>query len=729
MHSKWVRLLLLFVILMQFTVPAHAAEPDEYTIFISGFTAFQNQDYKTTVDKMSFFLKEYPSTPMRDMALFWLARAHYRLGNRQEAARYMAQFLRENPDTPLRSSVEDELVALAAGYEKGGAIAVPAEKSPQAPVVAAKPLDVAAPAPAKAAPAGVAVPEKKIEPPVVVAGNGIRHKPGKSVKSKKHDPATSMREKAVSEYRQVMERYPGTKEAEVARDRLRALAAGKASAATESVRAGSQGKPDKSAQVVTLEVGQYASLELIVPPHASSYEVGERVFIPFEVVNRGNDGDVFQLQSGFPAEFSPSFAASSRPDVQITATPRLNSGDKFKGMLNLTIPVTYVDGRKSVYPLRAVSGFDGDVSASRDVSLVSMAPLLRMVLKPDKDQVRPGETVTYRIAMMNLGSAPARGVAFSVAYPPQYEPVEPSANGFRGEGKSVLAADGIGIGSGERKEFSLAFRLKEDTLAGQELFCRAELVNRKLQSREAFLSSVATVGKVSGVSARTASERLTVLPGQRAVIPFTVTNTGNVRESYSLKAVVPSGARFAFLRGVGDSTRGSDKPVSGTIGPLAPREEIAMNLEVYAPVDAADGTEAAIQVAVVPEGDQSAPSTFPVRLRFSRPVVELEMAAKGGRLKPGEISHLVVGVVNRGSAAARDLEVRSVLPERLDVVASEPQPEGTRDGARVWKLSELGPGEKRSIVLSFRVRTDVAAGTNLRIENSVRYGDLQGNSY
>jgi len=707
MHTQGVRFALLLVILLHCSIPGHAAEPDEYTVFISGFTAFQNQDYKTAVEKMSFFLKEYPATPVRDMALFWLARAHFRLGNRHDAARCIAQFFRENPDTPLRSSVEDELAALAVGYEKDEIVAATAEKPRQAPVPAVTPFSVAAPASPVPRVIG-AVPDKKGEPPTVTAGDGKRRKP---------------------EFRQVKERYAGIGAAEVTEERLKVLSGEKAAAAKEPARPGSSGKPEKGLHVVTLEVEQSASVELNVPPHPEKYKVGARVSIPFELTNRGNGGDGFRLETGFPGEFAPLFASAVKPEEPITVTPPLTAGEKFRGVLILSIPEAHVDGRKSVFPVKAVSKFDRDVSVSREVSLVSLAPLLRMVLKPDKEQVRPGETVSYRIALLNLGSAAAEGVSFSVTCPSQYEPVESSSHGFRGGEKSVLVSGETAVGPGESREFSLAFRLKDEALAGQELFCRAELINRKPRFRETFLSPAAVVEKVNGVSARTGSDRLTVLPGQRAVIPFTVTNTGNVRESFSLKASAPSGVRYAFFRSGDDASPQSDEPVSGVIGPLAPQEETTVKLEVFAPSDAADGTEAPIEVAVEPEGDREAPASLSARLRFSRPVVELETTGKGGRLKPGEISQLVLGIVNHGSAAARDLEVRSMLPDRLEVVASDPPFDGSQSGERVWRLAELGPGEKRGIVLLFRIKTDVAAGTNLRIENLVRYRDSQGNSY
>ena len=696
MLARWVRFVLALIILVQFSFPAPAAETDEYTVFISGFTAFQNQDYKTAAEKMSLFLKEYPGNPMGDMALFWLARAHFRLGNRQDAARCMARFLRENPDTPLKSAVEDDLLTLARSFEKG--VPSDAPKSGRRESVAER--------------AAPSIPDDR--------GRESR---------RAEKPMSSPREKAVAEYREIMERYPGTRAAVAAEERLKGLgeagAVGKAPDGRKSMTDGVGG----GRQVLTLEVGQSAAAEFNLTPHAPGGEVGRRISIPFEVINRGNGADSFLLESGFGPEFNPAFASAAKPDVTITATPQLASGERFKGVLLLTIPPADIDGRKNTAAVRVASRFDHDVTLSKDVSILSMAPFVRMVMKPEKERVRPGETVSYRIAILNVGSAPARCVSFTISYPPQYEPVESAPVGFRRESKSVMVSDEVSIGSGERKEYILAFRVKGDALAGQELFCRAEMMNRELKTSETFLSAPAVVERVSGVTARAAMERITLLPGQKAVLPLTVTNAGNVRESIVLKPAVPSGIRYAFYRSGGEVSRQTDETVSDSIGPLSPGEEVSLKLEITAPADGADGSESTVTVAFEPEGDRKNPAAIAIRLNISRPVVEIHMVGRGERLKPGELSHVLLHVVNRGSATARDLEIRGILPDGLEVVAADPSFVVGPKGERLWRLADLGPGEKRTIDLAFRVRPDVAAGTSLRIENLVGYKDQQGNSY
>ncbi|MGB9080623.1 MAG: tetratricopeptide repeat protein, partial [Desulfuromonadaceae bacterium] len=114
------RLLVILIILSSLIAPpAFCQETEDSQIFIAGFNAYQQKDYASSIKKMNEVLQKYPDTPLRDMALFWLARSYFKAGNQQEAARYLSQFSKEYPDNSLKNTVEDELLSLTARYEKG----------------------------------------------------------------------------------------------------------------------------------------------------------------------------------------------------------------------------------------------------------------------------------------------------------------------------------------------------------------------------------------------------------------------------------------------------------------------------------------------------------------------------------------------------------------------------------------------------------------------------------
>ena len=667
------------VILSLLATPAFAVEYQDSQIFISGFNAYQSKDYQGAIDKMSQVLQKYPDTPLRDMAIFWLARAHFKAGHRKEAAQYMAQFFHDYPDSPLKSTVEPELAKLAVAYAKGEPIqpavsvaeekAVPekaatekaaaekaaaekaaaeraeadrlaaekaaaekaaaekqttekaaaeavttekataekaaadkaweervaaekaaaekaearkstaeklatekaaakAEKAAARKATAEKLATEKAAAKAEKAAARKAAAEKlaaekaekaaarkaaaeelaaekaaaKAEKVAARKAATERLATEKAAAPRRTGSAATLRDKAIAGYKAVIDRYPGSHAASIASARLKEL--GIFYLPPGSRAAGASGG---NAQIMTLEVEQFADFALTMQPEAQNYATGSRFSIPFEVVNRGNGPDGFSLESGFPSEFDVRFASSATPDILITATPQLVPGEAFKGVLTGIIPRSGIDGQKSVFPIKVVSQFARELSQSREISLAASAPLLRAVIKPDKGTVLPGEKVVYHIALLNAGSAAASSVTFRLDYSPLYEPVEPLPSGFRQGAKGVLVIDGQRINSGESREFTVTFQLKEDAPARQELILRGDVINSELDRKESFLSAATVVQAVSGVAARANTEKVVVIPGQTMTIPIVVTNTGNMRESFRVSADLPVGVTCRYF--------------------------------------------------------------------------------------------------------------------------------------------------------------------------------------
>jgi uncharacterized repeat protein (TIGR01451 family) len=396
----------------------------------------------------------------------------------------------------------------------------------------------------------------------------------------------------------------------------------------------------------------------------------------------------------------------------------------------ITIPAGCIDGQRIMYPVKATSRTFTEAAQSREIRVVAAAPPLRAVVKADRTQLLPGERLTYRVSILNVGSTAAQDVSFRLSFPPQLEPLDAVAAGFRQELKASLAIDGLQIRSGESKEFSLAFQLKDDSLAGQELLTRGELVDNRLKTSAAFVSNGAVVQQKHGLTARASTERQLVIPGQTVTVPFVVANTGNVRERFKvlLSAKGPRGSVVLFQDLNRDGVRQASEPIVSEIGPLAPREEAGIGMEIVTARDAVDGSEEAAQISFVSEGDPSKTTTVGTRLLYSRPVLQLAMAGRDGRLKPGEVSSFDLTISNRGSNLARVVELQSILPEQLELVAADPLTTGTA-APLTWRFKELGAGEKRTVKVSFRVRPGTGMGTSLQVKNVLSYEDQLGNRY
>ncbi|MCM0080022.1 tetratricopeptide repeat protein [Geomonas sp. Red32] len=818
-------------------------------MFITGFNAYQRKDYKSAVQTMSSLLKKYPETPLKDMAIFWLARANYRAGNKNEAAKYMAQFFRDYPDNPLKGTVEEELVQLAENYgagQKPAAGAAVAQKAPAETVASEKVVPEQAGAEESAATEKAAADKlaaeklaaeklaaeklaadkaaaeraatakaaaEKAEADRLAAEKAAAEKMAaeraaaermaaeKSAQDKAaaekaaaekaaaervaqekasaeraaaekaaadraaaerlaaekaaaeklaaekalaekaaadkaaaekaaaergaEQEKIAMRNKAIDAYKGVVDKFPGSAAAANATAKLRQLGieypAPKQMAAT---------RPAETSQVFNLEVAQYANLDVRVGPVPETEEAGKQFIIPIDVVNTGNGNDSFYLESGFPRDFDFHFAAPGTPDIPINTTPTLANGEKFRMVAVGTIPRSNIDGQRNTYPIKIVSSFAHEASQSREIELATSAPLLRAVVKTDKPKLVPGEKVSYRISLLNIGTAPARGVTMRVNYPPQYEPVGAVASGFKQESKAALVLDSVQLKSGESKDFNLAFQLKDEALADQELFLRADVINNDLEKRDSFVSATSVVQKVSGVAVRTTAGKLVVIPGQVVAVPLIVTNTGNSREVFAIKANVGGGATYTFFDDLNrDGKRQANEPIINHVGPLSPKEEAYVVLEIATPASANDGQVASASVSFEPENAPERVASTDVQLTFSRPILELSMAAKGGRLKPGEVSSLDLNCVNRGTNMAKQVTLESVLPNQLELVAADPAFTRADNGVYSWRFDELGAGETRSIKVTYRVKPGTAVGTNMQLKNLLNYQDQIGNRY
>jgi uncharacterized membrane protein len=755
---KSVAVLLLVSVLLP--VPAFSLDSEDSQIFISGFNAYQKKDYQAAIHNMSDLLQKYPDTPLKDMAIFWLARAHYKAGNEQEAAKYMAQFFHDYPDSPLKGTVEEGLVSLADKYGKGEVpaskvVTAPAAAQPAAADKAAADKAAADKAAADKAAADKAAADKaaadkaaadkaaankaaadkaaadkaaadKAAADKAAADKAAADKAAAVRDRQMQQEKEALREKAIAAYKTVIDKFPGTAAASSASAKLHQLGI-EYPVQRETVPATSQ---SEVSQVFTLEVAQYADLQVNVGPSSETQEVGRSFSIPFDVINTGNGSDSFYLESGFPAEYNFHFASASTPDVPINSTPTLAVGEKFRVVAVGVIPRSNIDGQKNSYPIKIVSAFAREASQSRELVLVSSSPLLRALVKTDKATLLPGEKITYRISLLNIGTAPARGVTMRVNYPPQYEPAGSLPSGFKQENKASLVLDGLQLKSGETRDVNLTFQLKDEALAEQELFLRADVINNDLEKKESFVSATSVVQRVSGIAARTTADKIVVIPGEVVSVPVIVTNTGNVREGFAIRATVPAAASYTFFEDRNrDGKRQPNEPIINHVGPLSPKEEAYVVLEIATPASATDGAVAPAMVFFEPENAADRSASVSLQLTYSRPIIELAMAAKGGRLKPGEVSSLELNCVNRGSNLAKLVTVQSVLPPQLELVAADPSYSKADNGVYAWRFDELGAGEKRNIKVTYRVKPGIAVGTNVQMKNLLSYQDLLGNRY
>ena len=178
-----------------------------------------------------------------------------------------------------------------------------------------------------------------------------------------------------------------------------------------------------------------------------------------------------------------------------------------------------------------------------------------------------------------------------------------------------------------------------------------------------------------------------------------------------------------------DGIRQANEPAISEIGPLAAKEEASVVIEMQTLRNVADGSEESVQISFSSEADSLRSFAGITRLIYSRPVLQMVMSGRDGKLKPGEVASFDLTITNRGSNIARIVELISAWPEQLELVAADPVTSSVNNGTIVWKFKELGAGEKRNIKVSFRVKLGTGMGTNIQVKNILTYEDQIGNRY
>jgi uncharacterized repeat protein (TIGR01451 family) len=164
----------------------------------------------------------------------------------------------------------------------------------------------------------------------------------------------------------------------------------------------------------------------------------------------------------------------------------------FKGSIMFRMPPDKVDGHKTAISLRAVLGKYPLAVQTRAAQIITAAPLVRVIARPEKQMLAPGEQTRYHVTVLNAGSLPARGLDVRVLLPAQIEFMGGDGSGRRESGGGVLFKVDT-LDSGKLADFTMEVRIREDSLIGQELRSKVEVVHTRLQTKEIFMSSVAVV--------------------------------------------------------------------------------------------------------------------------------------------------------------------------------------------------------------------------------------------
>lgn len=405
---------------------AAAAEVDDSSLFVDAYNAYQKKDYLLAIEKINQLTQVFPDTPLKDVSLLLLARAGLKSGDNQLAAKAVSQFSTEFAGSPLRSSIEEELISLATRLQKG-------EKLPENQALRA---------------AAVKVRNEQLALEKAAAERRERERLAR-IKAEQERIA---REKVEAERKE--------------RERIAAEKAAK-----EALLAGT---------VVTLEKDQVIA-------------AGQNGRLSFVVRNRSKQGEEYLLEPEAPPEYGATLAGEATPNQAVTRVT-VPAGATYRGVLAFRVPADRIDGDRRDIALKVTSARFTDIGVTQKVLIVTSAPLIRVVARPAQPKALPGEQIRYRIAVLNVGSAKAEGLAVRALLPAQVDFLDAGTATVRNDSPNVVDFKiENGLETGTLAEFQVNLRLRNDSRPGQEIRCQVEVVNAQLQRKEIFTSNPVTV--------------------------------------------------------------------------------------------------------------------------------------------------------------------------------------------------------------------------------------------
>jgi uncharacterized repeat protein (TIGR01451 family) len=214
--------------------------------------------------------------------------------------------------------------------------------------------------------------------------------------------------------------------------------------------------------------------------------------IPFEVANLGPSDEDFLLETSAPSEYETTLAVAGKSDDKL-ARVTIGTATPLKGSILFRMPSDKIDGQKTTVSLRAVSEKYHHVVQARETQIITAAPLVRIVAKPEKQKLAPGEQTRYRVTVINAGTLPAREVTVRVLLPAQLELLEDSGQPYLREAADRIVFKVDLLETGKLAEFNMDVKVSENSLIGQELRSRIEVVNNQLQTKELFTSAPVVV--------------------------------------------------------------------------------------------------------------------------------------------------------------------------------------------------------------------------------------------
>jgi uncharacterized repeat protein (TIGR01451 family) len=748
--------------------------PDvEQAMFTKGQNFYNQGRYEQAATTFRDFLKNYPNSIITDLTLLWLGRTYIAQSRLSEAEQVAAR-LRNIKDTPFIEIYEGELQAartdrVARGESSTPTPAATGEERAQAttprnPVTRMSPTPTPTPAARLVARSAPRPTPSATPPPQVARVTPTNRTPTLTIENSSDEtrtPATtsrrgsrrnaSRRNSLPQGDSQVALNQPAAPRPTPTRPRQQAAIVTPTPSPTPITIA--RAEPNESVTSAppvvnsapegqggfTLTVKQVPNLNLALRRATLAASPGQVVQLPLTVTNSGNKEDQFRLETDLPAEYQPTFSlASGGQDtgLPILVTPQLARNQNLEVLLNLRVPETANDGQQRAFIVRAASQSDYQIHRVSNAALTVVAAALAGSSGVTRESVQPGETFTQTISVRNNGSAAARSSRTDFVFSPDFELVSASPLPLYYDNPSRTAIWSLGdLDSRGSREISVTLRAVPGALAATAPIGRGMLRTASLPTASNYDGPSIAIGRVPKARIDPVSPGLTVTPGDVIYIPFVVRNPGNYAESYSLRITAPgapSGTIYADTNG--DGQHQENEPSITQTGQIDPRGgQFPLLMRVEIPRTTADRQQYAYNMVASSLSTSRVASEASTVLTVAAPRVRVRTEQVADTNAPGDLIFYRLVLINEGGGLAKNIVVTEVLPEALQFASSNPSlntQDAPGDSRRItWRVNELAPNDTAVLLITVRLRPDLAADGQITTNHTWVYQDTNGNTY
>ena len=253
------------------------------------------------------------------------------------------------------------------------------------------------------------------------------------------------------------------------------------------------------------------------------------------------------------------------------------------------------------------------------------------------------------------------------------------------------------------------------------------------------------VSQVYGVDVSPETGAETVLAGDTAHYPVTVTNTGNGDDTFDLTATSSNGYLTNIYfdangDGVLDQAEIDAGPITST-AQLPAEGTYNLIVTVDIPPEAADGTTDTLTLTATSQGDGAVTDTGTYITTVSKAVLTMSKTQDISNPKPGDIITYTITYTNAGTATALNaVAVTDPIPSDVTYVAESitlngtPQTDAPGDDSAEFSantvtanVGNVAPAGTGTIVFKVQVNAGVPAGTHIFNTATANYEDELGN--